>query len=164
MIGTFCTPQCTKSRTHVCCFTPKFNFFLFKNKLMAGNQWGTGICDITAEAEVAEPGGLMLCMSASFCPCCVFGEVISRLDPEDMPCGGNAIGGACICYNCPGLCLLFSRMAVRKKYGIEGSLFRDVATVYCGLACCSLIQVSKSLLNFTSTILSLNVQMCFLGS
>ena len=100
-------------------------------------EWKTGLFAVTAE-----PGGAGLCLMATFCPCIVFGETVSRLTPQDVMCGGNKLGAALYFNLCGLLAALPTRMAIRHKYAVRGSVLTDIlASLFC--TCCAIIQVGK---------------------
>jgi Cys-rich protein (TIGR01571 family) len=104
-----------------------------------GEPWKTGLFSVTAE-----PGGNRLCLMATLCPCIVFGETVGRLDPADVPLGGNKLGATLFYSLCGSLAAVSTRMGIRRKYNLRGSLLEDCLTsVYCGP--CALIQVIRHL-------------------
>ncbi len=98
-------------------------------------EWKTGLFAVTAE-----PGGAGLCLKATFCPCIVFGETVGRLTPQDVMCGGNKIGAALFYYLCGLLAALPTRLAIRQKYAVRGSVLTDILATLC-CTCCAIIQV-----------------------
>ena len=102
-------------------------------------EWKTGLFSVTAE-----PGGSQLCLMATLCPCIVFGQTVGRLDPADVPLGGNKWGATLVYSLCPSVAAVSTRAGIRRKYNLRGSLLEDCLTSL-GCGCCALIQVQRPL-------------------
>ena len=124
---------------------------------MQGSQWKSGLCESFFKAG---------CCNAMCCSCCIYGQIVATLRPDEDACGGNFCGGCC------GFCLLQAlpqtvdtlfifacaipvgtilfplstivhcptRGAIRRKYNISGNECEDCIVVWCCL-CCALAQV-----------------------
>ena len=77
---------------------------------------------------------------ATLCPCIVFGQTVGRLDPADVPLGGNKWGATLVYSLCPSVAAVSTRAGIRRKYNLRGSLLEDCLTSL-GCGCCALIQV-----------------------
>ena len=104
------------------------------------------------------------CCLACCCPCCIYGQILAAMRPEESPCcGGNFCGACCLfCFMeslsrlldiatfgspigsvlCPISSIIHrpTRGAIRRKYNIAGDELGDCFVVWC-CTCCALAQV-----------------------
>ena len=121
------------------------------------SEWKSGLCDCCSKP---------VCCEACCCPCCVYGQILAAMEPNEAACGGNYCGACCCFYALhsisqliDSLFILFfaipvgtivfpfaaivhypARKAIRQKHNISGSDCDDCLTVWCCM-CCALVQV-----------------------
>ena len=121
------------------------------------SEWRSGLCECCST-----PG----CCMAAFCPCCLYGQIVATMRPDEDTCGGNFCGGCCgfysfhffpqvidaffllacalpvgtILFPCSAFLHCPTRGAIRRKYNIRGNECEDCCVVWCCL-CCALAQV-----------------------
>jgi Cys-rich protein (TIGR01571 family) len=124
---------------------------------MQNGQWNSGLCDCCSNP---------VCCMACCCPCCVYGQIVAAMGPQETIFGGNYCSGCCCFYSLhclsqlidsilasltgiPFGTILFpfstiihcpTRGEIRRKYNIPGSDSDDCLVVWCCM-CCALAQV-----------------------
>ena len=98
-------------------------------------NWRTSALDVCAE-----PGGAELCVYATICTPCAFGDMVEKLEPHEHECGGNMMGGLCagLIPFASSYFMATGRLAVRRKYQISGNVCEDLI---CGTSYCGVVQV-----------------------